>query len=155
MAMKLGVISDTHIRYFSELPQNLLKALEKVDLIIHAGDIVTADVVRGLQELAPLKAVYGNMDLPEVRAILADREILEAEGKQIGIVHGSGGPWGLEARVKALFPQAHAIIFGHSHQSFNRVIDGVLLFNPGRASQSYGIIEIDGSFKARIYEGYY
>ncbi|MCX5996817.1 MAG: metallophosphoesterase family protein [Chloroflexi bacterium] len=65
--MKIGVISDTHARNYSQLPQNLLKALEKVDLIVHAGDIVTMDVIRGLETVAPVKGVCGNMDLPEVR----------------------------------------------------------------------------------------
>jgi putative phosphoesterase len=77
--MKIGVISDTHARHCSQLPQNLLQALEKVDLIVHAGDIVTMDVIRGLEMVAPVKGVYGNMDLPEVRLAFPQKLVLELE----------------------------------------------------------------------------
>lgn len=153
--MKIGVISDTHVRSFEELPHNLVAVLAKMDLIIHAGDITAVDVIRGLERLAPVKAVCGNMDLPEVRVILPQQQVVELEGKRIGIVHGSGGPWMIAQRVKKLFKGVDAIVFGHSHEALNDVIDGTLLFNPGKASQSYGILEVGESIKGRIIEGYY
>ena len=112
--MKIGVISDTHARHCSQLPQNLLKALEKVDLIVHAGDIVTMDVIRGLETVAPLKGVCGNMDLPEVRMAFPEKLVLELEGRKIAVMHGSGGPAGLENLVTQAFPEVDIIIFGHS-----------------------------------------
>jgi putative phosphoesterase len=140
--MKIGVISDTHARHFSELSPNLVQALSKVDLIIHAGDIVTMDVVRGLETLAAVTGVCGNMDFPEVRAAFPDRHTREVLGKKIGIVHGSGGPWKLEERVAQLFPGFDVVIFGHSHLALNKTVAGTLLFNPGCARDSYGLLEI-------------
>jgi hypothetical protein len=153
--LKIGVISDTHVRSFAELPQNLLTILAKVDLIIHAGDITTIDVIRGLERLAPVKGVYGNMDLPEVRVVFPQQQVIEVEGRKIGIVHGNGGPWMIEERVMQVFPDVDAIIFGHSHEAFNNIIDGTLLFNPGRASQSYGLLEVGKKIESKIFEGYY
>lgn len=154
--MRIGVIADTHVRSFAELPQNLVKILTGVDLIIHAGDIVTADVVKGLERLAPVKGVYGNMDLPEVRVIFPQQQIIEVEGRKIGIVHGSGGPWMIEERIMQSFPNGmDVIVFGHSHEPFNKVVDGPLLFNPGRASQSYGILETGDIIKGKIISDYY
>lgn len=155
--MKIGVISDTHARHHSELPQNLLRGLEKVDLIIHAGDIVTMDVVRGLEALAPVKGVCGNMDLPEVRVALPEVLELELEGRRIRVLHGNGGPGGLEERVMQQLNSADIIIFGHSHVPLNQHRkDGVMLFNPGSARDSYGLLELDGQgVSGRIIRDYY
>ena len=153
--MKIGVISDTHARHCSQLPQNLLKALEKVDLIVHAGDIVTMDVIRGLETLAPVRGVCGNMDYPEVKVAFPDRQVLELEGKKIGLVHGSGGPWEIGKRVMQLFSGVDVIIFGHSHVPMNNSAGGVLLFNPGRAQESYGILEVGETVSGMIFEGYF
>jgi len=153
--VRIGVISDTHVRHFAQLPQELIRILGKVDLIVHAGDIVTMDVIRGLQTLAPVQGVCGNMDLPEVRVRLPEKQLLELEGKKIGIVHGSGGPVGLESRVLQLFPGADAVIFGHSHIAVNDLINGVLMFNPGRADESYGLLEVGGTISGKIVRAYY
>jgi len=153
--VRIGVVSDTHLRSFNQLPQELIRALGKVDLIVHAGDIVTMDVIQGLQTLAPVHGVCGNMDLPEVRNSLPQNLLLELEGKKIGIVHGSGGPAGLESRVLQLFPGADVVIFGHSHIAANDTSNGVLLFNPGRANESYGLLEVGETISGRIVRAYY
>ena len=153
--MKVGVISDTHVRQFSELPQNLIRALSHVDLIVHAGDVVALDVIRGLESLAPVKGVCGNMDLAEIRTIFPQQETIDIEGKKIGVVHGSGGPWDLAERVGRLFTGVDAVIFGHSHRALNKTSGGVLYFNPGRASDSYGILEVGREIAGKIYEDYY
>ena len=153
--VRIGVISDTHIRHFSQLPQQLVRVLGTVELIVHAGDIITMDVIRGLETLAPVQGVYGNMDLPEVRVDLPQQKLIELAGKKIGIVHGSGGPAGLESRVMQLFPGADAVIFGHSHIATNVTINGVLLFNPGRADDSYGLLEVGGTISGKIVRAYY
>jgi len=153
--MKIGVISDTHARHCSQLPQNLLKALEKVDLIVHAGDIVTMDVIRGLEMVAPVKGVCGNMDLPEVRLAFPQKLVLELEGRKIAVMHGSGGPAGLENLVTQEFQGVDIIIFGHSHIAMNKVLDRIHLFNPGRAGDSYGILELGEIVSAKIIRAYY
>ncbi len=152
---KIGVISDTHVRSFEELPEALVKALAKCDLIIHAGDIIKMNVIRGLEGLAPVIAVHGNMDQPEVWSALPDRQVIEAAGRKIGVVHGSGSPGETWKRVKTLFSDVDIIVFGHTHEPMNEVVNGVLLFNPGRASQSYGIIEIGEEIKGWIRRNYY
>ncbi len=153
--MKLGVISDTHARFFAELPENLVIALSAVDLIIHAGDIITMDVVRGLETLAPVKGVCGNMDYPEVRVALPEQQVVDIEGKKIGIVHGRGGAATLELTVLNLFRGVDVIVFGHSHIAVNKVVNGVLLFNPGSARDSYGTLEISKNIEGKIHRGYY
>ena len=140
--MKLAVISDTHARYFSELSHELVRGISSADLIVHGGDIVTMDLVEGLEGLAPVAAVCGNMDYAEVRLALPEKRTLELPGRRVGVVHGSGGPWGLRERVGSLFPEFDAVIFGHSHAAFNKTVGGTLFFNPGSARDSYGLLEI-------------
>jgi len=152
--MNIGVISDTHVRHFAELPPNLIRALSGVDLIIHAGDIVALDVIRGLENLAPVKGVYGNMDLPEIRTIFPQKEVFDIEGKKIAIIHGSGGPWDLAQRGGEQFTDVDVIIFGHSHRAFNKIVGRILFFNPGRASDSYGILEIGEEISGTIHQDY-
>jgi putative phosphoesterase len=84
--------------------------------------------------------------------MLPAKEIVEIENKRIGITHGSGAPWGIERRVRKMFEsnRIDIIIYGHSHRSQNKVIDGILFFNPGKATDSFGVITIDGEVKAEI-----
>ena len=152
--MKVAVISDTHVKYFKDLPSNLLSALSKADLIIHAGDIVTMDVIRGLETLAPVKGVCGNMDQPDVRANLPDKQVFDIEGKKLAVTHGSGSPWMLEERIFQAFPGFNVIIFGHSHIALNKNKNGVLLFNPGSAHDSYGLLDIGEKVSGTIHSEY-
>ncbi len=148
--MKIGVISDTHAQTLEDIPYSIIDALEKVDLIVHAGDITERVVLEGLREIGEVKAVHGNMDSAELRRMLPDRRTLDIEGKQIGVCHGSGGPWGVAERVRPLFGEVDVIIFGHSHLSFNEHIRGTLMFNPGRARDSFGILTIGKEIRAEI-----
>jgi putative phosphoesterase len=133
-----------------DIPWSVLAALKKVDLIIHAGDITERAVLEGLREIGEVKAVQGNMDSGELRHMLPDKRIIDIDGKQIGLVHGSGGPWGLAERVRMLFGEVEIIIFGHSHLSFNEYLRGTLMFNPGRARDSFGLLTIGKEIKAEI-----
>jgi uncharacterized protein len=159
--MKIGVISDTHIPVNAcELPPELISALKGCDLIVHAGDLVDLCVVEELQKIAKTEAVCGNMDLPKAQASLEKKKILKVEDKKIGLMHGYGNPDMLVNALKEEFfsQKPDIIIFGHSHVPMNKVIEGVLFFNPGSATdtvfapyRSYGIIEIDkGVIKAEI-----
>ncbi len=148
--MKIGVISDTHAQTMEDIPWSILNALEDVDLIIHAGDFTERAVFEGFRELGEVKAVYGNMDSGELKRMLPDKRIIDVERRQVGLVHGSGGPWGMEERVRLLFGEVDVIIFGHSHLSFNEYIRGTLMFNPGRARDSFGILTIEKEIKAEI-----
>lgn len=140
--MRIGVLCDTHALSFSEIPFKMRDALARLDLIVHAGDIVGRDVLDGLSRLKEVKAVRGNMDSQELQRLLPEKEIISTGGKKIGIVHGSGGPQGIEERVRKMFDEVDVIIYGHSHVPQNRVIDGILFFNPGRCDRSFGVLTI-------------
>jgi len=133
-----------------DIPWSILNAMEDVDLIVHTGDFTERAVLEGLRELGEVKAVYGNMDSGELKRMLPDKRTIDIDGRQIGLFHGSGGPWGIAERVRPLFGDVDIIIFGHSHLSFNEYIRGTLMFNPGRARDSYGIVTIEKEIKAEI-----
>jgi len=148
--MRIGVISDTHVRTFDELPAPIITALAGVDLIVHAGDFTEPPVLEGLRRLGAMKAVCGNMDSAELKRTLPQKELFIANGKKIGLIHGWGAPWGIASRVREMFSDVDIIIFGHSHQTCNQYIGGSLLFNPGRASDSFGLLTIDDGVRAEI-----
>lgn len=148
--MKIGVISDTHARTVDEIPKPVLKTLETVDLIAYAGDFTEKAVLDGLAVIGQVKAVWGNMDSQELKKILPRTELFEIGNKKIGLVHGSGGPWGIAERVRELFIDVDVIIFGHSHTPCNRYIRGTLMFNSGQASNSFGLLTIDDGIKSEI-----
>ena len=148
--MRIGVVSDTHVASFAEVPDRILLALAKVDLIIHAGDFVTKDVLDGLKRLGEVKAVRGNMDSDELKRILPEKELLLIEGKRIGIIHGWGSPYGIEDRVGRMFEDVDVIVYGHSHQSKNEVKRNILFFNPGQARDSFGILTVGKEVEGKI-----
>jgi putative phosphoesterase len=148
--MRIGVISDTHVKTFDDLPTPIITALAGVDLIVHAGDFTEPPVLEGLRRLGAMKAVCGNMDSAELKRTLPQKELFIANGKKIGLIHGWGAPWGIASRVREMFSDVDIIIFGHSHQTCNQYIGGSLLFNPGRASDSFGLLTIDDEVRAEI-----
>jgi putative phosphoesterase len=150
--MKIAVFADTHVSLLEHIPKKIIDAISTVDLIIHAGDFTAVQVLKDLKQLREVKAVQGNMDSMELRTILPVKDIVEIENKRIGITHGSGGPRGIEEKVRKMFDrdQIDIIVYGHSHQSQNKVIDDILLFNPGKAIDSFGILTIDGGVKGEI-----
>ena len=148
--MKIGVLSDTHVSSLDEISPEIIKGLEEVDLIVHAGDFVGLRVLEGLRNINQVKAVRGNMDSFEIKNLLPEKDIFMAQDKRIGIIHGSGPPWGIEQRVREKFGEVDIIIYGHSHEAKNEVYEGVLLFNPGQCSESYGILNIDKDSTAEI-----
>ena len=134
----------------SNIPVPILKALAGVDLIIHAGDFTELAVLDSLKALAPVKAVRGNMDSSKLKEILPQKELFVVNGKNIGLIHGSGGPLGIASRIRELFSDVDLIIYGHSHVPYNQYLQGSLLFNPGRAMESFGLLTIDEKIKAEI-----
>lgn len=148
--MKIAVLSDTHAKTVNEIPERIRAALTGVDLIIHAGDFTESVVLEELRALGEVKAVHGNMDSFDLKAMLPEKELFEISGKKIGLTHGSGGPWGIAGRIRQLFHDVDLIIFGHSHEPCNQYFQGSLLFNPGRARDSFGLLTIDDEIKAEI-----
>ena len=148
--MRIGVLSDTHVISLAEIPEQILTALAKVNLIVHTGDFVAKGVLDGLKQIGKVRAVRGNMDSEELKRVLPEKELLRIEGKRIGITHGWGAPYGIEDRVRGMFEDVDIIIFGHSHQSKNEVKKGILFFNPGRARDSFGILTVGEEVKGEI-----
>ncbi len=105
-----------------------------------------------LRSFGDVKAVYGNCDFDELRHVLNEIEIIQLGEKSFGLIHGWGGPWDLESRIRQRFSQkVDMIIYGHSHKAKNEVMYGMHFFNPGPARQSYGLIDIiDSEIKAQI-----
>jgi putative phosphoesterase len=150
--MRIAVLADTHVNKLEYIPKKILNALSTVDLVIHAGDFTDVRLLEELKQLMEVKAVQGNMDSRELKTVLPVKEIVEIENKRIGITHGSGGPWGIEERVRRMFEsdRIDAIVYGHSHRSQNKVIGDILFFNPGNAADSFGILMIDGEVRGEI-----
>ena len=132
--MLIGVISDTHIpERAASLPPDAFDAFREVDRILHAGDLTDISVLAELEAIAPVAAVFGNMDGPEARSRLKEKAVLEIGGARIGLAHGSGKPDDLPERMRLAFgrDEVDAVVFGHSHRAFSQRLDGVLMFNPG------------------------
>jgi len=150
--MRIAVLADTHVNGLEYLPKKIIDALSTVDFIIHAGDFTDIQLLKELQQLGEVKAIYGNMDSRQLKCVLPTKDIVEAKDKRIGITHCSGAPWGIEERGRKVFEsdRIDIIVYGHSHRSQNKVINGILFFNPGKAQDSFGIITIDGEVKGEI-----
>jgi len=150
---RILVLSDTHIpRVAIDLPDKIYKEIENVDMILHAGDFVEKEALDKLKTLKATKAVYGNMDSPNIRNELNPKEIILVEKVRIGLIHGYGAPRELIETVKGEFTNVDSIVFGHSHSAVNMVKDGILFLNPGSptdtifaSSNSYGILELNGN----------
>ncbi len=157
--MKIGVISDTHLNGYDDRLRRLMDDhFYDVSLILHAGDLVD---IRVLDAFAgkDVKAVCGNMDPQSVRQYLPDRLILNIENYRVGIIHGWGMPFGLENKLLKEVGQVDCLIYGHTHRAVNKIREGILLFNPGSATDkrfashnTIGILEIGEKIKGEIVE---
>ncbi len=134
---RIGVISDTHIpSRAARVPQAALDAFEEagVELILHAGDLSTLAVVGQLEAYAPVVAVQGNVEQPDVVAKLPIKRELVVGGCAIGLVHILGERKHHIRNARHEFPDARIVVFGHSHIPFIQDEDGLLLLNPGSAT---------------------
>ena len=132
--MLIALISDTHLpRGSRRLPDACVARLRDSDLIVHAGDIVTAAALADIKAIGPpVTAVYGNIDSAELQRLLPEVAGVDAEGANLTIVHDAGSAGGRLNRLRKRFPQADAIVFGHSHIPLHeRADDGFQIFNPG------------------------
>jgi putative phosphoesterase len=130
--MLIAVISDTHLpRGQRRIPDACLERLASADLILHAGDFTTPEVLRDLQEIGPVAGVTGNVDSFELRRLLPETRVVEADGARIAMVHDAGAAAGRLERMRRRFPDADAVVFGHSHIPLHDEADGFQIFNPG------------------------
>ena len=135
--MRLAIVSDTHMpRGSRALPAACVERLSEADAILHAGDFAEVSVLRELEAFGvPVHGVWGNVDSPELRDELPERQVVEAAGARIGMVHVPGPRDGRLSRLRAAFPDADAVVFGHTHMPEHGHADGFQIFNPGSPTE--------------------
>jgi putative phosphoesterase len=140
--MLIAVISDTHMpRGGRRLPAGCVERIAAADLLLHAGDFMTLDVLRELEAIGPpLVGVHGNMDSAELRRLLPAERVVEADGARIALVHDAGPRGGRLERLHRRFggerAGAGAVVFGHSHLPLHeQAADGFQIFNPGSPTE--------------------
>jgi hypothetical protein len=154
VSTRVGVVADTHCpEFLDRLPDRVFEVLRGVDLILHAGDVSGPETIAALERIAPVEAVRGDHDraLP---GLPLTRE-LTVEGRRIVLVHGNRSRWveepqtllwtlslgylhpneSLPLSLRRRFPDADAIVFGHTHRAYAGTHTGALLFNPGAVHQ--------------------
>jgi len=146
--VKVVVLSDTHApRRWRSCPPRVAGQLRGADLILHAGDVCEAWVLDELAAYAPVRAVLGNNDGPDVAAWGAPPDLeIDVGGLRVAMIHDSGPAARRTARMRRRFPSADLVVFGHSHMPLDQSGDGVRIFNPGsptdRRRQPNGTIGI-------------
>jgi putative phosphoesterase len=151
--MRLGIISDTH----GLLRAEVFEAFKEVDHILHGGDVGTWEILVELQTLAPVTAVYGNTDAPELRGKLSQVAQVELDGFEIVVTHGDQFGHPTPAKLHDAFPRAEIIVFGHTHKPLLELVDRtVTVINPGGAgpkrfglAPSVGILELEPGIPPR------
>ena len=142
------MLADTHApRRWKSCPPAVAAQLRGADLILHAGDVCTANVLDELSAYAPVRAVLGNNDRPDVAGWGA-AETLQFDlcGLRIAMVHDAGPSSGRPARLRRRFPGAGLVVFGHSHIPLDHTEAGQRIFNPGsptaRRRQPHGTVGV-------------
>ncbi len=131
--MLIGVISDTHIpERADKIPEAVFEAFKDVEMIFHAGDLVSMDVLHELENLAPTRCVQGNVDRM-CGLKLPKQEIVKVDGIKIGLDHGEVYPRGDTQQLKYIGMEmgVDVLISGHTHTSFIKEVGNMLLLNPG------------------------
>ena len=129
--LQIGLISDTH----GLLRNEIFTVFEGVDEILHAGDVGRPEILAELEAIAPLQAVYGNVDGWDVRKTAPQSVELERLGHKVALIHGH--QWG-SPKVKDLaerYPGFSVVVYGHTHQPLIEKTDGPLVVNPGSAGR--------------------
>ena len=137
--MLIAVIADTHLpRGLRSLPDECVRRIAAADLLLHAGDFSSTEVLRSLEGIGPpLVGVHGNVDSAELRRLLPSERVVEAGGARIAMLHDAGPRSGRLRRMRARFgDRAEAVVFGHSHLPLHeRAEDGFQIFNPGSPTE--------------------
>ncbi|RJK92616.1 metallophosphoesterase family protein [Vallicoccus soli] len=132
--MRLLLLADTHLpRRARDLPDEVWRAVDDADVVVHAGDWVSLDAWERLSARARrLVGVVGNNDGPELRAVMPEVARAELAGVRLAVVHETGAAKGREERAAAAYPDVDVLVFGHSHIPWDSVAPGGLrLLNPG------------------------
>ncbi len=151
--MRLGIISDTH----GLLRPEVFEVFSEVDLILHAGDIGSPELLGALEAIAPVLAVWGNTDGFDIRNRVPETVVTRIEGFDFVIVHGHQVGVPTPEKLNRTYPNAEVIIFGHTHRPLLVVVDEVVtVMNPGGAGArrfdfpaSVGIMELEPGIPPR------
>lgn len=132
--MKIGLISDTH----SYLDTKVTRYFKDCDEIWHAGDIGNLDVVTELKKIAPVRAVFGNIDDKEIQLHYPEDLWFECNGLSIWMTHIGGAPPNYNPRIKKILKERcpHIFICGHSHilsVKKDPAYQNMIFINPGAA----------------------
>jgi putative phosphoesterase len=137
--MLIAVISDTHLpKGARRLPAACVERIEGADLLLHAGDFSTLDVLRELEAIGPpVVGVHGNVDSADLRRMLPEERVVEAGGARIAMVHDAGPRTGRLDRMRRRFgDRADMVVFGHSHMPLHeQAPDGFQILNPGSPTE--------------------
>jgi uncharacterized protein len=137
--MLIAVISDTHLpRGPRRLPDGCVERIAAADLLLHAGDFSTLEVLRELEAIGPpVLGVHGNVDSADLRRLLPEERIVDAEGARIAMLHDAGQRTGRLERMRRRFgDRADVLVFGHSHLPLHEEApDGFQIFNPGSPTE--------------------
>ena len=137
--MLIAVISDTHLpRGARRLPAACVQRIAAADLLLHAGDFSTLEVLRELEAIGPpVAGVHGNVDSAELRRLLPEERIVDAGGARIAMLHDAGPRSRRLERMRRRFgDRADVVVFGHSHLPLHeQAPDGFQIFNPGSPTE--------------------
>jgi putative phosphoesterase len=133
----IAVIADTHMpKGRRALPGECVVRIREAEALIHAGDFSAASVLADLRELCPVVlGVHGNVDDAELRRELPEALEVEVGGRTLALVHDAGPSKGRLGRLRARFPTADAVVFGHSHLPLHEEESGFQIFNPGSPTE--------------------
>ena len=144
------MLADTHMPKGSRrLPERCLEVIGAAEAVIHAGDFFAVSALQVVQALCPVvHAVHGNVDEPQLQRSLPAELEIELGGRVVAITHDAGPAKGRLGRLRRRFPNASAVVFGHSHLPLHEVEGDFQIFNPGSPTErrrapraSMGILE--------------
>jgi putative phosphoesterase len=142
----MGILSDTH----GQLPSKIFEVFAEVDLIIHAGDIGSENIISDLKSLAPVKAVYGNVDQFPLVSKLPRIDFIKVEEITICLTHIVNSFKGFSYELFKLKKKADVVIYGHTHKANVKTYKDILFINPGCVSfprgtgSSVAVLEVVG-----------
>jgi putative phosphoesterase len=163
--VRIVVVGDTHASAFEKLPQEMLEAIREADWVIHVGDYTSKDVLDDLVKLKGkrFRGVYGNADPQAIRNEVPAKDILEVQGKRIGIAHpaSGGSDETIEKRIMTEFKNdgVDAILYGHTHDPKIGLLGGIWLISPGKgylenirfgSPTSFAIVIVDEEIMGEI-----
>lgn len=151
--MRVGVIADTH----GLLRPEVFDVFAGVEHILHAGDVGRDAILTDLEAIAPVTAVWGNVDGFDLRARLPEVARPVLEGFEIVLVHGHQLGMPTPEKLQAAYPDALVIVYGHTHRPLLTLVDQVVtVMNPGGAGArrfdlppSVGILELEAGIPPR------